>query len=65
FDQIPVEKIAESTEKIREVVSDKLQDISDKILKNEALSDDDQKNLLQTIKDVLNLDQDDEADEDA
>lgn len=64
FDQIPVESIAESAAKIRQAVKEKLQDIADKILKNESLNQDEHNLILDTISQVLELNKTDKNNED-
>jgi F-type H+-transporting ATPase subunit alpha len=65
FDQIPVESIAESAEKIRLAVNERLQDIAEKVLKNEPLNEDEESRILDTITEVLELNKTDKNNEDA
>ncbi len=65
FDQIPLNRIAGAAAKIRQAVKEKLQDIADKILKNESLNEDEHNQILDTILQVLELNKTDDNDEDA
>jgi F-type H+-transporting ATPase subunit alpha len=55
FDDIPVDKINETEEKIRSTVTAKLPGICLKIEKGEKLGDEDKKTIIDTAKDSMNM----------
>ncbi len=55
FDDIPVDKIDATEEKIRSAVTAKLSDIGLKIEKGQKLGDDDMKAIIDTAKDAMNM----------
>jgi F-type H+-transporting ATPase subunit alpha len=55
FDDIPVNKIVETEEKIRSAVTAKLPDIGLKIEKGEKLGDEDKKAIIDAVKNAMNM----------
>jgi F-type H+-transporting ATPase subunit alpha len=55
FDDIPVNKIVETEEKIRSAVTAKLPDIGLKIEKGEKLGDEDKRAIIDAVKNAMNM----------